>query len=103
MAGKLAIVLVGPQGAANIGAAARAMMNFGLSDLRLVDPVPHLTDEAFHEAIRLIEKHRAHLDRLAESLLEHETLNKEQLDALLADIEPESRAAETVGTVRVVR
>ncbi len=63
----------------------------------------HLTDEAFHEAIRLIEKHRVHLDRLAESLLQHETLNKEQLDGLLADVEPESRSAETVGTVRVVR
>ena len=44
-----------------------------------------------------------HLDRLAESLLQHETLNKEQLDGLLADVEPESRSAETVGTVRVVR
>jgi cell division protease FtsH len=63
----------------------------------------HLTDEAFKEATRLIEKHRAHLDRLAESLLRHETLNKEQLDELLADIEPESRAAETVGTVQVLR
>ncbi|HEY4229960.1 MAG TPA: ATP-dependent zinc metalloprotease FtsH [Thermoanaerobaculia bacterium] len=63
----------------------------------------HLTDEAFHEAIRLIEKHRVYLDRLAESLLQHETLNKEQLDGLLADVEPESRSAETVGTVRVVR
>jgi cell division protease FtsH len=62
-----------------------------------------LTDEAFEEAIRLIEKHRAHLDRLADALLEHETLNKEQLDTLLAAVEPESRAAETVGTVRVVR
>jgi cell division protease FtsH len=62
-----------------------------------------LTDEAFQEAVRLIEKHRAHLDRLAAALLERETLNKGELDALLAEIEPESRAAETVGTVRVVR
>jgi methylmalonyl-CoA/ethylmalonyl-CoA epimerase len=37
-----------------------------------------------------------YLDRLAESLLELETLNKDQLDAMLADIEPESRSAETV-------
>jgi cell division protease FtsH len=63
----------------------------------------HLTDEAFKEAIRLIEKYRAHLDQLAEALLEQETLNKDQLDRLLADVEPESRSAETVGTVRVVR
>ena len=63
----------------------------------------HLTDEAFHEAIRLIEKHRVYLDRLAEALLAQETLNKDQLDSMLADVEPESRSAETVGTVRVVR
>jgi len=62
-----------------------------------------LTDEAFKEAMRLIEKHRSVLDRLAETLLEHETLNKDDLDALLAGLEPESRAAETVGTVRVIR
>ncbi|MGE5272995.1 MAG: ATP-dependent zinc metalloprotease FtsH [Verrucomicrobiota bacterium] len=62
-----------------------------------------LTDEAFQEAVRLIEKYRAHLDRLAGALLERETLNKEELDSLLADVEPESHAAETVGTVRVVQ
>jgi len=62
-----------------------------------------LTDDAFQEAVRLIEKHRAHLDRLAAALLERETLNKDDLDALLSDVEPESRAAETVGTVRVVQ
>ena len=33
-----AVVLVGPQLGENIGAAARAMLNFGLSDLRLVAP-----------------------------------------------------------------
>jgi len=44
---RLAIVLVSPQGPANIGAAARAMKNFGLADLRLVGPVPYLNDEAY--------------------------------------------------------
>ena len=44
---RLAIVLVAPQGPANIGAAARAMKNFGVTDLRLVDPVPFLNDEAY--------------------------------------------------------
>ncbi|WP_415237637.1 RNA methyltransferase [Sneathiella sp.] len=33
-----AIILVEPQMGENIGAAARAMLNFGLTDLRLVDP-----------------------------------------------------------------
>jgi tRNA/rRNA methyltransferase len=37
-AGQPAIVLVAPQLPENIGAAARAMANFGLSDLRLVTP-----------------------------------------------------------------
>ena len=33
-----AIILVAPQMGENIGAAARAMANFGLTDLRLVSP-----------------------------------------------------------------
>src|SRR5271155_2540818 len=37
-AGGPAIVLVRPQLAVNIGMCARAMVNFGLSDLRLVNP-----------------------------------------------------------------
>ncbi len=61
-----------------------------------------LTDDAFAEAIRLLEKHRASLDRVAQALLEKETLVREELEALLADIEPESRASETVGTVRAL-
>jgi cell division protease FtsH len=61
-----------------------------------------LTDEAFQEAIRLLGKHRTDLDRLAIALLEKETLNKDELDQMLAHVEPESHAAETIGTVRVL-
>jgi cell division protease FtsH len=61
-----------------------------------------LTDEAFQEAIRLLTKHRSDLDRLATALLEKETLNKEELDQLLSHVEPESRSAETIGTVRAL-
>jgi hypothetical protein len=50
----------------------------------------------------LIEKHRASLDRLSQALLEKETLMREEVLLLLADVEPESRASETVGTPRVV-
>ena len=32
------IILVRPQMGENIGAAARAMLNFGLTDMRIVDP-----------------------------------------------------------------
>jgi cell division protease FtsH len=61
-----------------------------------------LTDEAYADAIRLLQKHRGVLDRIAKALLEKETLQKDELDELLADVEPELRSAETVGTVRVV-
>jgi cell division protease FtsH len=61
-----------------------------------------LTDEAFAEALRLLQKHRAALDRIAQALLEKETLDSDELAALLRGVEAESRSAETVGTVRVV-
>ena len=50
-----------------------------------------LTDDAYEEAVRLLTKHRAALDRLAEALLEKETLVRDELMALLADVEPESQ------------
>ena len=45
-----------------------------------------LTDGAYTEAIRLIEKHRASLDRLSNALLEKETLLREELVAMLGDL-----------------
>src|SRR5215831_6988685 len=61
-----------------------------------------LTDGAYNEAVRLLRKHRAPLDRIAAALLEKETLVREELQALVEDVEPESRASETVGVPRVV-
>src|SRR6266550_4533550 len=61
-----------------------------------------LTDAAYEDAQRLLRKHRPALDRVANALLEKETLVREELDTLLGDIEPDSRSSETVGTVRVV-
>jgi len=61
-----------------------------------------LTDYAYEEAQRLLSKHRASLDRVAEALLEKETLDRGGLEALLADVKPESRSSETVGTVRAL-
>ena len=58
-----------------------------------------LTDDAYEEAVRLITKHRAALDRLAEALLEKETLVRAEMMALLSDVEPESSSSETVGRV----
>src|SRR5437899_741955 len=61
-----------------------------------------LTDEAYDEANRLVQKHRVALDRIALALLEKETLDKNELGELLKGVEPESRSSETVGTVRAV-
>ncbi|HUF01568.1 MAG TPA: AAA family ATPase [Gaiellaceae bacterium] len=61
-----------------------------------------LTDHAYDEALRLLSKHRAALDRVAHALLEKETLDRAELQALLADVTPESRASETMGTVRAL-
>jgi cell division protease FtsH len=61
-----------------------------------------LTDYAYEEAKRLLRKHRAPLDRVTAALLEKETLQKAELDALLADIGAESSSSETVGTVRAL-
>jgi cell division protease FtsH len=61
-----------------------------------------LTDQAYGEAIRLITKHRALLDRVALALLEKETLGREELLEIFGDVEPESRASDAVGVVRVV-
>ncbi|MBA3332922.1 MAG: hypothetical protein H0U30_02930, partial [Actinobacteria bacterium] len=61
-----------------------------------------LTDQAYDEALRLLLKHRTPLDRVAEALLERETLDRAELEALLSDVKAESRSSETVGTVRVL-
>jgi cell division protease FtsH len=79
--------------------------NYGLSEetKRLRDhEQARLTDDAYAEAVRLTEKHRGSLDRLAQALLEKETLVRDEVLTLMADVQPESHAAETVGTPRVV-
>jgi cell division protease FtsH len=60
------------------------------------------TDTAYSEAVRLLKKHRAPLDRLAAALLEKETLVREEVMEVLEGVEPESRASETVGMPRIV-
>jgi cell division protease FtsH len=61
-----------------------------------------LTDGAFTEAVRLLTKHRASLDRVATALLQKETLGREEMLELLEGVQPESRASETVGTPQAV-
>jgi len=67
----LIVVLVEPRGERNIGAVARAMANFGVSDLRLVAPqTDHLQDEARKMAVK------------ASVLLERATLYPDLVTAL---------------------
>lgn len=67
----LTVVLVEPRGERNIGSVARAMANFGVSDLRLVAPkVDHLDDEARKMAVK------------ASVLLEQATIYPDLKDAL---------------------
>jgi cell division protease FtsH len=61
-----------------------------------------LTDDAYDEACRLLTKHRAVLDRVARVLLEKETLDSSELNALFRSTPRESRSAETIGTVRAL-
>ena len=58
-----------------------------------------LTDAAYREAIRLLEKHRVALDRVANGLLEKETLLRAELEELFADVAAESDSASMVGRV----
>jgi len=79
--------------------------NYALSEAtkRLRDEEQaHLTDGAYDRAILLLRKHRGSLDRVAEALLEKETLVRDEVVELLADVEAESSAAETVGVPQVV-
>lgn len=49
----IAVILIEPQGPLNIGSVCRVMMNFGLVDLRLVNPqTDHLGEEARRMAVR---------------------------------------------------
>ena len=62
----------------------------------------HLTDGAYAEALRMLGKHRVALDRIAGALLEHETLSRDELVKIFADVQPESFSSDAVGVVRVL-
>ncbi len=89
------------------GAVSRTMRadNYALSEetkRRRDEEQSRLTDHAYTEALRLVAKHRAILDRVAVALLEQETLSRDELLELFGDVLPESYASETVGIPRVV-
>src|SRR6185295_17874840 len=61
-----------------------------------------LTDHAYEEALRILNKHRVALDRVAAALLDKETLSRDELLELFGQVELESRASENVGVVRAL-
>lgn len=61
-----------------------------------------LTDAAYEEALRLLAKHRAPLDRVAAALLEKETLAREELIDIFRQTEREEGASNLVGAVRAL-
>jgi cell division protease FtsH len=89
------------------GVSSRTMRadNYSLSEetKRLRDnEQARFTDTAYEDALRLLKKHRAMLDKIAALLLEKETLGRDEVLALFAAVEPESRASDMVGMPRVV-
>lgn len=81
-----AIVMVRPQMGENIGAVARAMMNFGLNDLRLVAPRDGWPNPKAHEMA-------AHADYLIEQATVYDTLSEALADRqfVLASSAPRER------------
>jgi ATP-dependent Zn protease len=61
-----------------------------------------LTDRAYSESQRLLSKHRPALDHVANALLEHETLGRDELLKVFADVAREPRASDSVGVVRAL-
>jgi cell division protease FtsH len=56
-----------------------------------------ITDAAYRDALRLVEVHRVYLDRLAQALLRTETLERPEIESLLAGLEPESNSSLDIG------
>ena len=74
--------------------------NYGLSEKtkQLRDKEQReITDRAYQEALRLVATHREHLERVATALLERETLDRNAIRGLLADLEPVSAASRDIG------
>jgi cell division protease FtsH len=58
-----------------------------------------ITERAYSEALELVARHRHHLDALAAALLEKETLDRDEIEVLLAGLEPESNASGQIGVM----
>lgn len=86
-ADNIAIVLVEPKGAGNMGSVARVMRNTGFDDLRLVNPADFKNDEAFSMACNAV-------DLLVNSKVFHD------LDSALEDVKIVAGATRRKGRTR---
>ena len=60
---------------------------------RIDEAVRRIVMEAFERATAILRRHRAVLERCAQALLQHETLDEAQLAALTAEVRAEAQAA----------
>src|SRR5439155_23906789 len=49
--------------------------------------IRRLIDEAHDEALEILQSHRPHLDRLAETLIQRETIESEEIGTILAGLD----------------
>jgi cell division protease FtsH len=61
------------------------------------DEVRRLIDDAHARAVAIIVDHRVHVDRLADRLVAAETLEKDEIDRLLAGVPRQASAAHVEG------
>jgi tRNA/rRNA methyltransferase len=111
---RLAIILCSPQQPGNIGATVRAMANFGVTELRLVNPCPHLHPEArkfavnAHPLLGTAKVYRSLPDALADchlaiattrrcGRLRGDLLDSTAVPELLATLPPEAQIALVFG------
>lgn len=103
--GAPAVVLVRPYLDENVGSAVRAMLNFGLTDLRIVNPFcDHLTDAARARASgadAILENARvyAELGEAVADLSEVVGTSARQRDMTIRVVSPEQAAGMAVGCV----
>jgi cell division protease FtsH len=62
-----------------------------------------LIDRAHDEALEILSEQRAYLDTIADALLEHETIDKEELERILIDLPKRAQREGTGSGVAVAR
>ena len=94
------IVYAIAQGAAVFGPDCDAVACHPAVALEIDTEVRHLIDEAHDVALDILTEYRAKLDALADELIEHETLDREEVERFFADVpkrEPRTHEVRSAG------